>query len=167
MAEDAVNHAIQVGALASNNPSLTKTTLLFGTEGYSKQLAQELSRDFSLDSEVASHLARAYGGNAVQVAELARQGYGRRLASRHPYLEAEVIYAMENELALSPVDILGRRTRLTFLDSQAAGQALPRVLELLTSFFGWDESRRKQEEKAFWDYLGEPDKFEKGDQKTA
>ena len=42
-------------------------------------------------------------------------------------IEAEVVYAVHHEAAETPEDFLARRTRLAFLDTAAAEQALPRV----------------------------------------
>ena len=45
----------------------------------------------------------------------------------HPQLEAEVVYTARHEYCESAEDFLARRTRLAFLDIEAARQALPRV----------------------------------------
>ncbi|MER3462609.1 MAG: glycerol-3-phosphate dehydrogenase, partial [Armatimonadota bacterium] len=66
----------------------------------------------------------------------------------HPYLEAEVRYAVRHEMALTPLDFLARRTRLAFLDRKAAEQALPRVTELMAQELSWDSaasSRRRDQ----------------------
>ena len=44
-----------------------------------------------------------------------------------PQLEAEVVYTARHEYCESAEDFLARRTRLAFLDIEAARQALPRV----------------------------------------
>ncbi len=156
MAEDAVDQAVKLGELAVSGPSKTAVTPLVGAEGYSAQLAETLIQQSGLPADVAHHLAQAYGGNAIRIAALAANGYARRLAENHPYLEAEVLYAVQNEMACSAVDVLARRMRLAFLDVEAARQALPRVLELQGNLLGWDEARLKQETEAFQNYLAFP-----------
>jgi len=45
----------------------------------------------------------------------------------HPQLEAEVVYAARHEYCETATDFLLRRTRLAFVDIDAAEAALPRV----------------------------------------
>lgn len=49
------------------------------------------------------------------------------------------------EYALKAVDVLARRTRLAFIDSKAALEAAPRVIEIMSGLLGWSWSRRKEE----------------------
>ena len=48
-------------------------------------------------------------------------------ARGQPQLEAEVVYTARHEYCESAQDFLARRTRLAFLDIEAAREALPRV----------------------------------------
>jgi glycerol-3-phosphate dehydrogenase len=155
MALDAVDQAIKLGGLNPKGPSATKTTRLVGAEGYSGKLAQQLVDQFHLENDVANHLAHSYGGNALAIARLIQEGYSQRLAPHHPYLEAEVVYAVQDELANSVVDVLARRTRLAFLDIDAARSALPRVLQLQGSLLNWSVERCRDEEKKFLGYLAD------------
>ena len=45
----------------------------------------------------------------------------------HPQLEAEVVYAARHEYCETATDFLLRRTRLAFVDIDAAEAAVPRV----------------------------------------
>lgn len=60
-------------------------------------------------------------------------------------IEAEVRYAVRHEYAQTAVDVIARRTRLSFLNAQAALTALPRVVELMSAELNWSLSRRRQE----------------------
>lgn len=103
------------------------------------------------------YLARNYGDRAVKVAELATQGLGARLHPDHPYLEAEVVYAVREEYAVSPVDVLSRRTRLSFIDEAGTVAALPRVVELMGQTLEWDEATtasKFQEAAAYYERNG-------------
>ncbi len=73
------------------------------------------------------------------------EGLGKRLAHGYPFLEAEVAYCARNEYCESAVDFIARRSRLAFLDTDAAGRALPRVIEILANEHNWDKARQKQE----------------------
>lgn len=70
---------------------------------------------------------------------------GKRLAHGYPFLEAEVAYCARHEYCESAIDFIARRSRLAFLDTDAAGRALPRIIEILAVEHKWDKSRQKQE----------------------
>ena len=137
MALDTIDEAVKLGNLKAGM-SKTETLELAGGKTYSPGDAASLQEDYGLDLEVASYLNRAYGDRAPQVAALAKGGYSARLAEDHAYIEAEVIYGARHESARSSTDILARRTRLAFLDKDAALAAVDRVSELLGKELGWD-----------------------------
>lgn len=70
---------------------------------------------------------------------------GTRLSPKFPYLEAEVVYAARHEMCWSATDFLLHRSRLAFLDAQAALDALPRVVEILAKEHRWGGWQRRQE----------------------
>ncbi|KAG2438924.1 hypothetical protein HYH02_010718 [Chlamydomonas schloesseri] len=107
-----------------------------------------------IGEDTAAHLAQAYGSRAGRVLQTATdRGLGSRLVAGHPFLEAEVVYAVRHEYCHTPQDFLARRTRLAFLDARAALAALPRVVELMAAECGWDGARRAAMSAAARDYL--------------
>jgi len=175
MAEDTVDQVLErhedLRSLAG--PSRSLETPLIGTgrteffpDGYHENLAVRLSQEFDLAHDVAQHLVRNYGTRAAEVLSFAEEGSvkgsrsglykhyprlyeGAAATTGYPYLEAEVRYAVAREYAVSPADILARRTRLAFLNSTAALLSLPRVVQIMGDCLGWDEARRRLEyEKA-------------------
>eukprot|EP00897_Mesotaenium_endlicherianum_P007288 jgi/Mesen1/6588/ME000338S05767 len=103
-------------------------------------------REEPMDTAAAQHLAHAYGDRAPQVAYIAQaEGLGRRLAHGYDFLEAEVAYCARYEYCQTAIDFIARRARLAFLDTHAAGAALPRVVELLAAELKWDNRRKKAE----------------------
>jgi len=171
MAEDCVDQVLErhAGLRKKAGPSLSLKTPLIGTgqtkefpEGWHENLAVRLSQRFDLAFDVAQHLARNYGTRAGDVLSLvedekvkgSRSGLykhyprlyeGAAATTGYPYLEAEVRYAVEHEYAVSPADVLARRTRLAFLNSTAARLTLPRVVDIMAECFGWDEARKLEE----------------------
>jgi glycerol-3-phosphate dehydrogenase len=111
----------------------------------------KLIQHFGLEVEVAQHLSDNYGDRAWAVAAMSNQTgarwpiYGIRLAMGYPYIEAEVRYACRREYALTAIDVIARRTRLSFLNCRATLEALPRVIEIMASELGWSQERKKQE----------------------
>ena len=74
------------------------------------------------------NVAASYGDRAHMVTKIAEdRKLGRRLVRGHPMLEAEVVYAVENEYCETAEDFIARRTRLAFLDVEACKEALPRA----------------------------------------
>src|SRR5690606_5983034 len=132
MAEDTVDAAVAVGDLTPARGCVTHDMPLVGAERFEPEGHARLRSVHGLPEDVALHLHRAYGDRAEDVARLAADGLGQRLAPGHPYLEAEVVYARDVELACTADDVLARRLRLAFLDAAAAESARPRVEELLT-----------------------------------
>ena len=152
MALDTVNEAIRVGGLKAE-PSRTETRPLIGGAKYRHQMIDELEKKEGFPRTVAHHLARSYGDRAERIVRLAREGYGERLSRDHPYLEAEVIYAVREEGAQTAVDVLARRMRLAFLDHAETRSALPRVIDLMGRELGWNEARQREEVNQVLAYL--------------
>lgn len=87
-----------------------------------------------------SHLS-VYGSNEKNIRELVseRPFLGNKLISTLPYIEAEVVWAVRNEMARTIEDVLARRLRILFLDANAAMEAAPRVAELMLLELNYDE----------------------------
>ena len=71
-----------------------------------------------------------------------------------PVIDAEVRYAVLNEYAQTAVDVIARRTRLSFLNAQAALDALPQVVDIMASELHWDSARKEAEIDSAIAFLG-------------
>ncbi|HVA38936.1 MAG TPA: FAD-dependent oxidoreductase [Candidatus Dormibacteraeota bacterium] len=131
IAADAVDHVVASAGLAPTCGCRTAELPLVGAREYRPDGWERLAAAFGIEREVAQHLHRAYGDRAAGVAEIAAAGYGAPLAPGFPYVEAEVVWAAREEMALNAGDVLARRTRLAFLDTAAAERAKARVDELM------------------------------------
>ncbi|OCT63487.1 uncharacterized protein LOC495948 isoform X2 [Xenopus laevis] len=149
MAEDTLDAAIIAHNLKAD-PCRTVGLFLEGGRDWSPTLYIRLVQDYGLESEVAQHLAATYGDQAFEVAKLAKVTgkrwpiVGKRLVSEFPYIEAEVKYALR-EYACTAVDVISRRTRLAFLNVQAAEEALPRIVDIMAKELNWKEQKKKEE----------------------
>ena len=92
-------------------------------------------------------LWRRYGSEAAAVSTLAaaRPGLDRPLVPGLPYLRAEAVWAVREEMALTLDDVLSRRTRATILDRRAAAAAAPEVAALLAPELGWSEAETQRQ----------------------
>ncbi|KAI9318350.1 FAD dependent oxidoreductase-domain-containing protein [Dichotomocladium elegans] len=153
MAQETVDRAISEFNLKPTNPCCTEKTLLVGAEGFTSTTFIRLIQEFGMDTEVAVHLANSYGNRAFVIGEIGDPTgmswptFGKRISPNYPYVEAEVRYACRQEYACTAVDVLARRTRLAFLNAEAALQALPRVVDIMAEELKWDEARKQQELK--------------------
>ncbi|KAL9265642.1 Glycerol-3-phosphate dehydrogenase SDP6, mitochondrial-like protein [Drosera capensis] len=160
MAEDAVNVAIKSAKLNPANDCMTNNLILVGGYGWEPSsftiLAQQYVRMKKtyggkvvpgvMDTAAAKHLSHAYGIMAERVAAIAQnENLGKRLAHGYPFLEAEVAYCARHEYCESAIDFIARRCRLSFLDTNAAGRALPRIVDILATEHQWDKSRKQLE----------------------
>ncbi|XP_066046591.1 glycerol-3-phosphate dehydrogenase, mitochondrial [Chamaea fasciata] len=149
MARDTIDTAIRVHSLKAGS-CRTMGLQLEGAQDWSPTLYIRLVQDYGLESEVAQHLASTYGGKAFEVAKIAQVTgkrwpiVGKRLVSEFPYIEAEVVYGVK-EYARTAVDIISRRTRLAFLNVQAAHEALPRIVDIMGKELNWCEQKKKEE----------------------
>lgn len=133
---------VRLGNLAQL-PSSTATRPLPGGElPYDDTVAA--ARAAIADTAVAEHLAGAYGTRWRDVADLAARdnALAERLVEGLPYLAAECIYAVTNELAVTLGDILIRRTHVAFETPDHGTSVAPRVAHLVGSLFGWSERQR-------------------------
>lgn len=172
MAEEAVDEAIKTFGLQTRRteqiPDVSGTGLktdnfnldgscqthqvrLIGAHGYSKTLFINLIQHFGLETDVAKHLTGSYGDRAWQVAALSSPTTARfplrgtRVSALYPFVDGEIRYAVRHEYAQTAVDVIARRTRLAFLNAQAALEALPGVIDLMAEELKWDEKRKNLE----------------------
>lgn len=137
MAADAIDEACQ--HLGTEQACQTAEQLLAGAEGYAPQAWQKWVQPYQIDAEVAQHLLIKYGSRALQVLELLKENppWRGRLHPNYPFIQAEVIYQIREEMALLPRDILARRLRLEVLDWAATLEVIPLVSQLLGQELQW------------------------------
>lgn len=68
-------------------------------------------------------------------------------ATRAPFPHPCLVLVLTGLIAPQAEDVIARRTRLAFLDSNAAREALPAVVDLMGDHLKWGSRRRKQEIK--------------------
>jgi len=99
-----------------------------------------------VEPELARSLTSLYGDEAKRVLVLAREtGLKDRIHPSHPYIGAEVAYAVRREMAARVSDVLLRRLPLGLLDMVHAQEAAPVVADIMARELGWDEARRNEE----------------------
>ena len=103
--------------------------------------------DFDLQREVAKHLVKTYGTMSMKVASVGKDaGLNQRLSEDYPFLEAEVLYSIRNEMAQKPNDVVCRRVPVSFIDTATTCDViLPKVVSIFGKELKWSEARIKKE----------------------
>ncbi|KAH9912848.1 uncharacterized protein BXZ73DRAFT_107184 [Epithele typhae] len=162
MAEETVDKAIEVFNLKDRTKRgcVTEHLRLIGSDGWSRNMFIGLVQRYGLETEVAKHLSDNYGDCAWTLLSLAQPTgkawplHGIRLYPTYPFIEAEVRYACRYEYAETAIDVIARRCRLSFLNAQAALDALPRVVEIMAEERRWPRARVQAELAAATEFLG-------------
>jgi glycerol-3-phosphate dehydrogenase len=134
MAEDTMEHAVEVGMLESRS-CITESLHL---HGWMDREDPKLPQD---------HVRRYYGSDAAAVDAIAaeRPELAEQLHPNITYRGAEVVWAVRNEMALTVEDVLARRTRSLLLDARASMEVAPLVASIMAAELGKDENWQKEQ----------------------
>jgi glycerol-3-phosphate dehydrogenase len=136
--------------------SVTDQVPLLGADGLAavQPAVGRLAEDYGVPRAAVEHLLGRYGTLAAEVLELVKDdaALGRPLAPGHPYLRAEVAYAVSHEGALHLEDVLMRRTRL-FIEAADSGAAAAEVAVIMGRLLGWSRRRRAAETRRYLDLV--------------
>jgi glycerol-3-phosphate dehydrogenase len=120
MAEDTVNHAITLGEL----PDVPSKTHDLKIHGYKQEESLTSLGVYGSD------------GDAILAMAAADKRLSAQLHPALPYIGAEVIWGVREEMARTVDDILSRRTRALFLNARAAMEMAPAVAALMAQELG-------------------------------
>ena len=97
------------------------------------------------------HHLRHYGSEALGLLKLIEDDaeLGRRLIDDLPYIRAEVIYACRHEMAMTPYDVLARRTSIMLEDRQRGLGALDDVVSLMAIEHNWSSEQQQLMSETF------------------
>jgi glycerol-3-phosphate dehydrogenase len=142
MAEDCVDHCITLGEL-KDVPSTTQNLKIHG---------------YKADVDTLTSLG-VYGSDADAILALAATDpkLGEKLHPELPYVGAEVVWGVREEMARTVDDVLSRRTRALFLNAGAALEMAPAVAGLMAKELGkgqdWIDSQLQQFRELAQKYL--------------
>jgi glycerol-3-phosphate dehydrogenase len=135
MAEDTVNHAITLGEL----PDVPSKTHDLKIHGYKQEESLTSLGVYGSDGDVIMAMAAA------------DKRLGAQLHPALPYIAAEVIWAVREEMARTLDDVLSRRTRALFLNARAAIEMAPSVAALMAQELGAGQEWIDQQLREFND----------------
>ena len=134
MAEDCVDQAATFSQLP-DRPCVTRELKIHGAQVESSDLGA----------------LAVYGSDATEVRKLtaSNPGMGELLHRDLPYIKAELIWAIREEMARTLEDVLARRTRALFLNARAALEIAPTVSDLMAAELGWSEGTKAAQLASF------------------
>ena len=106
---------------------------------------------------------RVYGADAPAIREIAAADpeLANKIHPDLPYIGAEVVWAVREEMARTVEDVLARRTRALLLGARPSIAAAPRVAELMARELGnngeWTKKAVADYEKVAQGYVLKPD----------
>lgn len=122
-------------------------------EAYSRAAAKDAVRLFGISLAAAERVVRTYGTQWSRVLEPIRSD--RKLAEPLPgnaeCLGAEVVFAINEEMALDIDDYILRRSGLNWYAAYALRDAVPRVAEIFAARMRWDATRREESIRNFYE----------------
>jgi glycerol-3-phosphate dehydrogenase len=152
MARDVVDAAV-AGFGRSVPSSVTDQLPLLGADGLAgvRAGAGRLAEDYRVSRSAVEHLIDRYGTLAGEVLDLIRAdpGLAQPLADGHPYLRAEVVYAVTHEDALHVEDVLMRRMRLSIESADSGTGVAAEVSAIMGRLLGWSRRRRAAETRRY------------------
>ncbi len=118
-----------------------------GSAGYETYVRRQTEEGVAagLSADDANRIARRYGSNAPRLFKLARES--RDFADRHGLplaLAAELRYAVEAEMAVTPADFWIRRTGRLFFDRPGVLQWKDAVRAAMAELVGWSHEQREE-----------------------
>jgi len=77
------------------------------------------------------------------------------LVEGYPHIESEIEYACKHEMAVTVKDMLTLRMRLAYLNSEGAKSAIPRVADIMATYFKWSKKEKEAQLKEAREYIGQ------------
>lgn len=133
-------------------PCVTETLMLGGWDGevrnleHVKDVFRQMASRVRISAATADVLLQMYGRRAMDVAEYVSEypELAQPISAAHPYILAQVVYAVVCESAVTLDDVLARRIRLTITDAEQAKASAEKVSQLMARLLGWDDATRQR-----------------------
>ncbi len=99
-----------------------------------------------LDPRTIAHLGESYGSLALSLLSLVEgdAALAARLIADLPYIRAEVIFACRHEMAITPHDVLARRTSIILEDRDRGAGVVEDVVALMAQELGWSAEQKQR-----------------------
>ena len=143
MAQDCTDEVCR--RLGNEKPCVTDTHYLTGAQdkGFEANSFKAIAGNTGLTQASVEHLLTKFGDQAPEILKLIEQD--RKLADLivqgYPYIMAEVLYCLRNEMVTKLRDFLSRRIRLEISDWEASIKAAEKIAGMFQQELGWSNEQ--------------------------
>ncbi len=133
--------------IEASSRCITKRAPVYGKDGVRfPQRLERLARDYRMDDEAIRKL-QLLGTGAIEVLEMVRRDLelGEQLSEEIPYINAEVEYAVEAEMAMTLSDFMVRRSAIYYEAEQQGLEIAEKVAAIMGKKLGWDVRERERQ----------------------
>jgi glycerol-3-phosphate dehydrogenase len=142
MAKDTLDEVCKL--LGRNVECSTELHYLIGGENYNFDAWKTIQKKYKLDEDICQHLLKKYGTKAEEILQTTNnQELNNRIHQNYPFIKAEVIYTIRQEMACSLRDFFARRTRMELMDWKATSESIETVADLMASELNWSDAQKK------------------------
>ncbi len=133
------------------NSCKTQDFVLHGGTDYRFEDWELIQSEFGFSDEVSQHLLLKYGCFAKKVAQLTQDSasLSQLIHPDFPFIKAEVIYGIRNEMVVTIRDFLARRCRLELTNWYATLACIAVVAELMALELGWTFDQKKYQMETY------------------
>ena len=151
-ARDVAERAIDIAAQKlgkQSTPCRTHKTMIFGAPEDDPQqtlLKAQQNKPGWADDALISHLFATYGTGYTQVLDLAEADptLQKRLSDDLPTIEAQVVYAVRSEMAMTLLDVIFQRIDIG-LRGFPGDDCIERCAQLMAQAIGWSDAKRLEQ----------------------
>jgi glycerol-3-phosphate dehydrogenase len=135
MAEDTVDAVLRY--LGRSARCRTRRLPLHGAQGFAEPAA----------GDPMAHLAHRYGSTSAEVQALIARSpaLAEHLIDGLPFVAAEAVYAVTDEMATTLDDVLTRRIPARLFERSQAERAARRTADLIAPLLGWDSAETERQ----------------------
>lgn len=152
MAEQAIDATVKYFKLKTVRNCVTRCVKMLGAQDYSKETAKGIKEALNVPDDIAEHLATSYGTRAFLISEYMRNEYNR-IVDDYPFIEEEIYYQMEYEMASKISDVLFNRLLISYVDVRKASEMVEIVGDIMKRHLDWSDEYFKEEVSQCMKYL--------------
>lgn len=118
-----------------------------GSAGFKKYIEEQtkVGMELGLTEEDARHLTTAYGSNVPVLFEIIGKGAEEAKTYDLPMaLFAKLKYALDYEMAATPIDFLNRRTGAILFNIYLAKKYQNHIVRYMSDYFNWDDETKER-----------------------
>jgi glycerol-3-phosphate dehydrogenase len=138
MAEDTID-SVQAALGVHKSESSTRNHVLYGGEGFTDDYWRQLCTANQINEGTARHLTSKFGTASDKVLALTGEdaALARPILAGHPAIQAEIVYSVRYEMAVTIEDVLARRLGIQLYSWRDAIEAAPVVGRVMAKQLGW------------------------------